>query len=204
MGKTSVACKASRQVQTMSSCEGATFWRYQGRYRRNSIAGVRAVCSTNHSVRAATRTNRNVLAPTTRSRLRHWSWPNPAKALLSRMVISTAHRSRYWARRTSRLNVRSVVKKASTRGRGYAGQAGGLEAAADGALLSPESVAPAARYATALSTPERASQLRWSDIASPTVCAPRFSATPILPLSSVDTPGTELSGGAVVYTACPG
>src|SRR5262249_37998711 len=64
--------------QTMSSCEGATLWRYQSRYRRSPKAGVRAQCCTNHNVRAAARTNRKVLAPTTRSRLRHWSWPNPA------------------------------------------------------------------------------------------------------------------------------
>ena len=80
--------------------------------------GTCAECSTNHSVRAAARTKRKVLAPTTRSRLRHWSCPKPAKALLSRMVISTAHRSRYWARIASRLNVRSVVKNASTGGSG--------------------------------------------------------------------------------------
>jgi hypothetical protein len=48
--------------------------------------------------RAAARRRRKVLAPTTRSYLRHWSCPKPAKALLSRIVISTAHRSRYWAK----------------------------------------------------------------------------------------------------------
>ena len=95
--------------------------RISGGTRADSAAerrGPRGGCSTNHSVRAAARTRRKVLAPTTRSRLRHWSCPKPAKALLSRMVISTAHRSRYWARIASRLSVRSVVKNASTGGGG--------------------------------------------------------------------------------------
>jgi hypothetical protein len=103
----------------MSSCAGALFWRSQGRYRLKSNAGVRAVCSTNHSLRAAAKRSRNVLAPTTRSRLRQWSWPNPAQALPSRMGIAPAHRSRYGARMAARRSVRSGVKTAATRGKGW-------------------------------------------------------------------------------------
>src|SRR5215467_283283 len=69
-----------------------------------------------HSVRAAARTKRNVLAPTMRCRLRHWSCPSPAKALLSRIVISTAQRWPYSRTISSALKVRSVVKKASRAG----------------------------------------------------------------------------------------
>ena len=55
----------------------------------------RSTWAMNHSVRAAARTKRNVLAPMMRCRLRHWSCPSPSKALLSRMAISTAQRWPY-------------------------------------------------------------------------------------------------------------
>src|SRR5215467_11022090 len=73
----------------------------------------------NEPQRAAARTKRNVLAPTMRCRLRHWSCPSPAKALLSRIVISTAQRWPYSRTISSALNVRSVVKKAAMAGGGF-------------------------------------------------------------------------------------
>src|SRR5687767_6149382 len=111
------------------------------------------------------------------------------------MVISTAHRSRYCARTVSRLNVRSVVKTPLPRARACAGRAFCLGAVTDDAPLPPGAAAPAARYATARSTPGRAPRFRWDGVASPTVCGPRFSEALVRPPSSADTLGAVLSGG---------
>src|SRR5438132_13169518 len=72
-----------------------------------------------HSMRAAARIKRNVLAPRICGRLRHWSCPSLATAFLSRMAISTAQRWADSRRISAALNVRAVVQKASRAGGGF-------------------------------------------------------------------------------------
>lgn len=119
MGKIPASCKLSRQAHPTSSGLGATFCVSQGRYRHRFTSLLCSTWSINHSVRAAAMTNRKVLAPTMRCRLRHWSCPRPSKALVSRMSISTAQRSPYSLPMSSTLKDRSVVQKASMAGRGF-------------------------------------------------------------------------------------
>ena len=123
--------------------------------------------STNQSVRAAARTRRKVLAPTTRSRLRHWSCPKPGKGIA--ITDGDFHGPPLAILREDRFETQREVggeKRLHRRQRFALAWACGTRRGGGRRTTTTRISAPAERYATAPSTLGRAPRLRWDGAAS--------------------------------------